>query len=250
VIARLPATPAWLRIAVLLVFVAGVAGGGYGLWTVFLKPAGPAAVDASTVSVPTASASATTSGSPLTSGDGTWLVNASIGSFDDFSGSFVGYRVQEELATIGGNTAVGRTPDVTGSLTLDGTTVTSVEVTADLTTLVSDDDRRDGQLRQQSLETSQFPTATFTLTDPTVLPDGAAGGETVSVTASGELTLHGVTQQVEIPLEARLDGETIVVTGSIEIAFADYQIEKPTSFALLSVDDHGTMEFQLFFNHE
>ncbi len=64
---------------------------------------------------------------------GTWTLDTSIGSFDDFSGSFVGYRVQEELAGIGGQTAVGRTPDVTGSLTIEGTTLSAAQVTADLT---------------------------------------------------------------------------------------------------------------------
>ncbi len=33
-----------------------------------------------------------------------------MGSFDDFSGSFVGYRVKETLASIGATEAVGRTP--------------------------------------------------------------------------------------------------------------------------------------------
>jgi hypothetical protein len=36
------------------------------------------------------------------------------------------------------------------------------------------------------------------------------------------------------------------VGGSIEIVFADYQIDPPSSFAVLSVDDHGVMELQLF----
>ena len=60
--------------------------------------------------------------------DGTWKVDTSIGSFADNTSSFVGYRVQEQLAGIGANKAVGRTPDVSGTLTLSGTTVTAVEV--------------------------------------------------------------------------------------------------------------------------
>ena len=126
--------------------------------------------------------------------DGTWTVDPSIGSFSDFSGSFVGYRVEEELANIGAATAVGRTPDVTGSVTFDGTTVTAVEMTADLTTLQSDNDRRDGQLRSQALETNTFPTATFTLTEPIQLDAVPADGEVVSATATGDLTLHGQTR--------------------------------------------------------
>ena len=50
--------------------------------------------------------------------DGTWTVDQSVGSFADFSGTWAGYRFDEELAGIGGNTAVGRTPDVTGTMTV------------------------------------------------------------------------------------------------------------------------------------
>ena len=46
-----------------------------------------------------------------------------------------------------------------------------------------------------------------------------------------------------------MSGSTIVVTGSLPIAFADYSIGKPESFKVLSIDDHGTMELQLFFSH-
>ena len=50
------------------------------------------------------------------------------------SGPFVGYRVEEELANVGAATAVGRTPDVTGSLTFAGSTVSAADFTANLST--------------------------------------------------------------------------------------------------------------------
>lgn len=173
-------------------------------------------------------------------------MNTSIGLFSDFSSSFVGYRVQEELAGIGGQTAVGRTPDVSGTLTVADRTVTEATITADLSTLVSDDDRRDGQLRQQALETDAFPTATFVLTEPIELPAAGEDGSIQQGTITGELTLHGVTRTVEVPIEGQLDGGVVVLTGSIDIVFADYDIDGPQSMLLL-VADHGTMEFQLFF---
>ena len=42
------------------------------------------------------------SGTASSSGSvgGTWKVDPSVGSFSDFSGSFVGYRVQETLARV------------------------------------------------------------------------------------------------------------------------------------------------------
>jgi polyisoprenoid-binding protein YceI len=251
-----------LRIGAAIVVLAIVAGGAFGLWYIFLRPSGPAAVGDAALVVPSkaaatsspgaSSAAISSSGSsssdPLSGGiDGTWNVDTSIGSFSDFSDSFVGYRVQEQLANIGGNTAVGRTPAVSGSLTIAGTKVTATTIQADLTGLQSDDNRRDGQLSHQGLETSTFPTATFTLTSPIDLGSVPAAGAEISVTATGKLTLHGQTQDVKISLKAKLSENTIVVTGSHEIAFADYGITKPNSFAVLSIADTGTLELQLFF---
>ena len=251
-----------LRIGVAVVALAIVAAGAFGLWYIFLRPSGPAAVGDAALVVPSkaaatssagassaaTSSSASSSSDPLSGGiDGTWNVDTSIGSFSDFSDSFVGYRVQEQLASIGGNTAVGRTPAVSGSLTIAGTKVTATTIQADLTGLQSDDNRRDGQLSHQGLETSTFPTATFTLTSPIDLGSVPADGTEVSVTATGTLTLHGQTKEVKIPLKAKLSGNTIVVTGSLEITFADYGITKPNSFAVLSIADTGTLELQLFF---
>jgi polyisoprenoid-binding protein YceI len=246
-----------LRIGVGVVVLAIVAAGAFGLWYIFLRPSGPAALvvpskaaamSSAGASAAASSSSASSSSDPLSGGiDGTWNVDTSIGSFSDFSDSFVGYRVQEQLANIGGNTAVGRTPAVSGSLTIAGTKVTATTIQADLTGLQSDDNRRDGQLSHQGLETSTFPTATFTLTSPIDLGSVPADGAEVSVTATGTLALHGQTKAVQIPLKAKLSGNTIVVTGSLDIAFADYGITKPNSFAVLSIADTGTLELQLFF---
>src|SRR5687768_9042196 len=135
------------------------------------------------------------SGSETTSFDGNWSVDPEIGDFADFSSSFAGFRVQEELAGIGAKTAVGRTPDVTGSLTIDGNSIPSTRIEVDMTTLEPDSDGRDNAIRNQAIETSRFPTATFVLTEPIVLegtePDE---GEPIKVDAVGELTLHGVTR--------------------------------------------------------
>ena len=71
----------------------------------------------------TAPGSADPGSTAVAAGDGitgTWTIDPSVGSFSDFSGTFVGYRVQETLASIGAQTAVGRTPDVTGTVTADG----------------------------------------------------------------------------------------------------------------------------------
>jgi polyisoprenoid-binding protein YceI len=261
------------------VLTVAIAGAGYGVWYLFLKPSGPPPVSIGTVPLPSASAVASaaataaassapsavvpsagasaaptaapsavaSSGGTATGIDGTWNVNTTLGSFSDFTGSFVGYRVKEQMASIGANTAVGRTPEVSGAFTIQGATVTAGEFTADLTGLQSDDDRRDGQLSRQGIQTSRFPAATFKLTAPIDLGTLPADGVAIQTTATGDFTLHGVTKSVQIPLEAKRSADTIVITGSLTVVWTDYNIDKPNSFAVLSIEDQGIMELQLLF---
>ena len=161
--------------------------------------------------------------------------------------SFAGYRVEEELARIGATTAVGRSTVLTGSLVFDGDAITEVVIEVDLTALTSDDSRRDGALRRQALETNTYPSTTFTLTQPIPIDAAPAEGEMLSVTATGDLTLHGVTREVQIPMEGQLVGDRVAVVGSIEVVFADYDMDSPSAFIVLAIDDHGIMEFQLVF---
>lgn len=159
--------------------------------------------------------------------------------------SFVGYRVAEELSTIGVTTAVGRTSEVSATLSFDGATITAVEVEANLAALTSDDDRRDRALGQQALETNTFPTGTFSLTEPITLETEPVDGVPIAATAVGDLTLHGVTRSVSIALEGQLVGDQVVVIGSTEVVFADFDIDPPSAIVVVSVADVGTMEFQL-----
>ena len=237
---------------------------GAGVWWFFLRSDAPppaslddaiAAVTSTTESPTTTQADAaggttapTSTQAPATtqpaapSGDGldgTWTV--------DTANSFVGYRVVEELARVGVTEAVGRTSDLEGSLTLQGSSITAVEMTVDMTTLESDSRNRDSQMRSQALETNAFPTATFSLTAPIELGSVPSEGEPITANATGALTIHGVTNEVTIPLEAQLVGGTIVAVGSIDIVFADYDITPPSAFSVVSVEDHGLLEMQLAF---
>lgn len=170
---------------------------------------------------------------------GTWTV--------DGANSFVGYRIDEELASIGSTTAVGRTSDVEGSLEFDGETITTVSILANLQGLTSDDSRRDGQLRRQALETNQFPEATFVLTEPIVVDGDPASGAPIAATAVGDLTIHGVTNRVEMALEGQFVEDRVIVVGSTVILLADYDIDKPEAMSVLSVSEEATMEMQLVF---
>ena len=232
-------------LGVVLIVVAVV--GGAGLWYVFSQPSGPAPV--SLGSLPPATVSPAGTSGPAPSADpveGVWTTDPTASSTSG-PASFVGYRVREELANIGATEAVGRTADVSGSLTIEGTTISKVEITADLTTLQSSSDNRDRQLGRQALETATFPTATFVLTTPIELGSEPVEGQVIETTATGDLTLHGVTKSVQVPLQARLEGNSIVVAGSLRIAFADFGIAKPQAMLVLSVEDAAVMELLIHF---
>jgi polyisoprenoid-binding protein YceI len=234
----------WIGAPVLVVLLAG----GFATWYLVFRDDAPPAVDIDTATESvTESTTGAGTGTDPTDLTGTWAVDPTVGTFTDFTSSFAGYRVQEELVGIGAKTAVGRTPDVTGTLEFDGTTLGAADLTVDTTTLQSDEDRRDNAIRGQALETDSFPTATFVLTEPIDVGTIPADGETVAIEATGELTLHGVTKPITFPLEAALRDAVIVVTGSLDVQFADYDIDRPTSGAVLSVEDHGVIELQLFF---
>src|ERR1035437_3176252 len=223
--------------------VAAVAAGGYGLWDILIGPSAPTAVGTD-AAIPAGAGVAAPA-----SLDGTWSVYTSLGTIGDSTATFVGYRVQEQLVGVGGHTAAGRTTKVTGSMSLSGGVVDNVQITADMTALVSDNDQRDNQLKRQAIQTDSFPTSFFKTIAPIDLGTLPADGQTVHATTTGALTIHGVTKTVTIDLAVQRQGGIIAVAGSLPIVFADWSIDKPTSFSVLTVDDHGIMELHLLFTH-
>jgi polyisoprenoid-binding protein YceI len=222
------------RWKVLVGVVAILAVGGLALWYFVLRDT--AAPEASLDAI---DGNAAAGDGPATP-DGTWTVEPG-------DTVFVGYRVEEQFAgeTLR-KTATGRTPEVDGTLTIEGSTVSAVDITADLTGLTSDQQRRDSSLATRGIETGTFPTATFTLTSPLELPD-APRGEPVDTTVAGNLTLHGVTAPVEVAVQAKWDGPTISVAGSAPISFDDFGIQAIEIPGFVSTAGEGTMELQLLF---
>ena len=183
---------------------------------------------------------------------GIWNVDNSIGQFNDgcltdvCASTFAGFRIDEVLSGIGDKTVVGRTPGVEGQIIVDGTTVMGGEFIVDMAGLITDSSARTGAIRNQAIETGAFPTATFELTSSLDFGEIPGGGERVTVTAAGNLTVHGVTQPVEMPLTAELQNGVIVVFGQLELALADYGIDTPSAPIVVSVDDSAVLELQLF----
>jgi polyisoprenoid-binding protein YceI len=230
-----------LAVAVVLVVAAGA-----GVWW-FLRDDAPAKVSLENAAGGvTTTTNAAGEAATVTDANGTWVIDTSTGSFDfeSATGTFAGFRIKEELSSIGSATAVGRTGDVSGSIQIQGDTLTAATFDVALKTITTNQRQRDSRV-QSALETGTFPKATFTLTRPVALGADPTSGQEVSVTATGDLTLHGVTRQVDVPLQAKLVGDTVVVVGSVDITFSDYGVSVPKAPVVLSVADNGTIEMQL-----
>ena len=180
---------------------------------------------------------------------GVWTVQVAEGASDlqgEPAVSFAGFRVDEVLSNIGNFTAVGRTADVSGSIELSDTALVAATVEVTMSTLRTDNSFRDGRI-YGALNTSEFPKAIFTLAEPVELPASMADSATFSGSAEGDLTIKGVTNRVTFDLQAQLVGDIIVAVGSSDVVFSDYGVTAPTAPVVVSVEDHGIMEFQLLF---
>jgi len=246
---------------VVAVLIAAVAIGGFVVYDQVLRGDSAAALTLPTEAPTSSSSSATsapttgsssdpvTSAAPAASSDGsvagTWTVT---------SGSQAGYRVREQLASLSAESdAVGRTDQITGSITLgtDGstTTLTAATLTVDTTSIASDESRRDNRMRSEGLQTDTYPTATFTLIQPVEVPVAALTGTPSDVMLTGDLDLHGVTKSVAIPAQAQFVNGTIQVAGSLTFQLSDFDIVAPNIGGfIVSIADDGTLEFLVSFS--
>jgi polyisoprenoid-binding protein YceI len=161
--------------------------------------------------------------------------------------AFVGYRIKELFGdAVLKRDAVGRTPTVSGRMTVASGRVTAVVVSADLRDLDSGRAARDTYIQDNALDSNKYPTGRFTLTKPIALPAGVERGQKVHARATGRLRLHGVTRPITLDLDACSTGPTIEVVGSAPITLADYRIDPPDT-VIAKVDDHGSIAVDLVF---
>jgi polyisoprenoid-binding protein YceI len=157
------------------------------------------------------------------------------------------YFVDEELANVGlPSTAKGLTNDIEGQFALnpDGTLAGETTFTVGLTTLESDESRRDQRV-QEALETGTYPAATFTATSVSGYDPSITEGEEHTMTMTGTLDLHGVQREVTWEVKARVEGNVITALATLVVPFADFNITPPTFAGLVSIDDQATLQVQI-----
>lgn len=203
---------------------------------------GPAEGSVDADGAPTEDASDEVAG--LTDADGVWTVDTMFVGFDAASGAgtWVGYRIDEELSTIGAFTAVGRSPLVVGTVTIGDGAVVAAEITADLTGLTSDSGNRDSRVRPLF----DGREAVFTLTEPVSFGAVPAEGQRLTTSARGMLRIGAIERDVVVELSADVVGARLIVTGSTVVTLADFDVQVPSAPIVISVADDATVELQLY----
>ncbi|MEA2531409.1 MAG: hypothetical protein QOG89_3053, partial [Thermomicrobiales bacterium] len=115
---------------------------------------------------------------------------------------------------------------------------------ADLRTLKSDESRRDNFLYNNTLQTEQYPLATFILTSVEGL-DQPLGKDKTTFTLVGDLTIHGVTKAVSWEATAKLEDDTLTGTAFTTFNMADFDIQPPKVGPVISLDENVKLEVDI-----
>ncbi len=158
------------------------------------------------------------------------------------------YLAPEKLASLPtSSVAKGTTTNVTGEfhVTASGLdTAKPTTFTVDLSSLKSDQDRRDGRV-QSALETNKFKSAVFTAKTLTGMTGTFTAAE-VTMTLAGTMNLHGVQKDITWDLKVKQDGDILSILGTTKFKYSDFAITKPDIGGFVSVEDEVTLQVQLY----
>jgi len=148
------------------------------------------------------------------------------------------YVVEETLSGLPA-TAVGTTTDVTGEIYLtpeglyDGA---ESKFMVDLSTLQTDEGRRDNYVRSNVLQTNQYQFAEFIIESIDAFPAGYVEGEEVSLSLSGTMTIKEVSLPMTFSVLARQADDTLTATADTEFLMSSFGIDPP-QVAIASAKD-------------
>ncbi|MDO5077367.1 YceI family protein [Corynebacterium sp.] len=172
---------------------------------------------------------------------GTWNVVDGSGA----NTTSVGYTFFEILPGEPRSTS-GSTRNVDGQIQIAGTRLTSGEIVVDMTTLHTDVEQRDINVRRSLLHTDDYPTATFQLTQAAELSNIPDDGSTGKARVIGNLQLHGASREVSGEFEVLRTAQRLVIAGTVPINRLDFGVETP-EFVAAKIDETGELNIRLTF---
>lgn len=170
--------------------------------------------------------------------------------FSVTSGSEAAYTVNEKLTRLPApSDAIGKTQTISGDVYLtpgQGVAKTPPStISVDLSTLTSDSPMRDNFIKGQTLQTGQFPKATYTVTGVEGFPASYHEGDEVKVTLNGTIQVHGVEKPVTWTGTARYAGQQLEAVLSADVTMTAFGMSPPQVPVVQSVDDKVHLDLHL-----
>jgi hypothetical protein len=179
---------------------------------------------------------------PVTTAAPTFRFNA------DPESSLVTIRVREQLAGFTSmSDAVLTTSAISGvvGLTRDGRITSDTALRVDLSTIASDEVRRDNFIKQETLDVARYPTAELTVIGTHGLPQPLPASGEWKFTLVTSMTVHNTTHEVSWDVTGQRVGRELRATARTTVHFADFGLQRPSVAAVLSVQDEIRLEVLL-----
>jgi len=104
---------------------------------------------------------------------------------------------------------------------------------------------RDRTLREKVLETERFPEIVFELRRFTGDLSSFRPGETFSVQVVGDLTVHGKTAPVQLPVDVSVFPKAVVIRASFPVHWKKYGLQDPSFPVVARVKEPMQVDFRL-----
>ena len=145
------------------------------------------------------------------------------------------------------NLAVGVTQGMSGQIQLDPSNPQNAKIgaiTIDISQFKSDSDRRDGMIRNNFLQSAQYPQAVFETTQIEGLPATYTAGQELTFQVTGNLKIRQATQPVTFDVKAKLDGTTLSGAATGGFLMSAFGFGPISIGGMLNTEDQVKMVFE------
>ena len=144
-------------------------------------------------------------------------------------------------------TVVGVNDGVSGEVTVNPGDPASVQIgpiAIDAAQFVTDSDRRNGAINRFILQSSSYPTITFTPTAIEGVPASVAVGDSLTLQVSGDLTIREITraETFEITVQVLSESE-LHISGATQVLRENYELTIPSVPSVANVTNEVQLQF-------
>ena len=155
------------------------------------------------------------------------------------------YIIREQLARLDfPNDAIGQTSEISGMIRFDdsGKVQPDSIFTVNVSSLTSDEARRDRYLKSRALASDQYPTVQFTIDEIKGLTWPLPTSGTHNIDLIGDLTIKDVTRPSIWRTVVEVSSDKIVGNATVTVTFEEFGIRKPRFAFIISVADEIKLE--------